>query len=160
MRGCLTRLSVHYRVIFILHRQVGTAGTNRCRCVQLARANKAKLARERRVQKTARANRPCELQAWAVVRAGRTRLPMKQQRFLRCSASANSHGSLLVCSDSCGRAVARQHTQAHLNPVRGACSALQACCSSTSTPQPRTQRRANEITCPPAGPRGSRGAAR
>ena len=34
------------------------------------------------------------------------------------------------------------------------------CCSSTSTPQPRTQRRANEITCPPAGPRGSRGAAR
>ena len=76
------------------------------------------------------------------------------------SASAKSHGSLLVCSDSCGRAVARQHTQAHLNPVRGACSALQACCSSTSTPQPRTQRRANEITCPPAGPRGSRGAAR
>ena len=160
VRGCLTRLSVHYRVIFILHRQVGTAGTNRCRCVQLARANKAKLARERRVQKTARANRPCELQAWAVVRAGRTRLPMKQQRFLRCSASAKSHGSLLVCSDSCGRAVARQHTQAHLNPVRGACSALQACCSSTSTPQPRTQRRANEVTCPPAGPRGSRGAAR
>ena len=85
VRGCLTRLSVHYRVIFILHRQVGTAGTNRCRCVQLARANKAKLAHERRVQKTARANRPCELQAWAVVRAGRTRLPMKQQRFLRCS---------------------------------------------------------------------------
>ena len=82
------------------------------------------------------------------------------KRFLRCSASAKSHGSLLVCSDSCGRAVARQHTQAHLNPVRGACSALQACCSSTSTPQPRTQRRANEITCPPAGPRGSRGAAR
>ena len=74
VRGCLTRLSVHYRVIFILHRQVGTAGTNRCRCVQLARANKAKLARERRVQKTARANRPCELQAWAVVRAGCARL--------------------------------------------------------------------------------------
>ena len=67
VRGCLTRLSVHYRVIFILHRQVGTAGTNRCRCVQLARANKAKLARERRVQKTARAN-------WAVVRAGCARL--------------------------------------------------------------------------------------
>ena len=67
-------MSVHYRVIFILHRQVGTAGTNRCRCVQLARANKAKLARERRVQKTARANRPCELQAWAVVRAGCARL--------------------------------------------------------------------------------------
>ena len=87
-------------------------------------------------------------------------LVASQQRFLRCSASAKSHGSLLVCSDSCGRAVARQHTQAHLNPVRGACSALQACCSSTSTPQPRTQRRANEITCPPAGPRGSRGAAR
>ena len=79
VRGCLTRLSVHYRVIFILHRQVGTAGTNRCRCLQLARANKAKLARERRVQKTARANRPCELQAWAVVRAGRTRLPMKHE---------------------------------------------------------------------------------
>ena len=38
VRGCLTRLSVHYRVIFILHRQVGTAGTNRCRCLQLARA--------------------------------------------------------------------------------------------------------------------------
>ena len=77
VRGCLARLSVHYRVIFILHRQVGTAGTNRCRCVQLARANctnKAKLARERRVQKTARANRPCELQAWAVVRAGCARL--------------------------------------------------------------------------------------
>ena len=109
VRGCLTRLSVHYRVIFILHRQVGTAGTNRCRCVQLARANKAKLARERRVQKTARANRPCELQAWAVVRAGRTRLPMKQQRFLRCSALAKSHGSLLVCSDSCCRAAARRH---------------------------------------------------
>ena len=87
-------------------------------------------------------------------------LVASQQRFLRCSASANIHGSLLVCSASCGRAVARQHTQAHLNPVRGACSALQACCSSTSTPQPRTQRRANEITCPPAGPRGSRGAAR
>ena len=74
VRGCLTRLSVHYRVIFILHWQVGTAGTNRCRCVQLARANKAKLARERRVHKTARANRPCELQAWAVVRAGCARL--------------------------------------------------------------------------------------
>ena len=109
---------------------------------------------------------PCSPVRAASMGSGSCRLctlVASQQRFLRCSASAKSHGSLLVCSDSCGRcsrAVARQHTQAHLNPVRGACSALQACCSSTSTPQPRTQRRANEITCPPAGPRGSRGAAR
>ena len=86
-------------------------------------------------------------------------LVASQQRFLRCSASAKSHGSLLVCSDSCGRAVARQHTQAHLNPVRGACSALQACCSSTSTPQPRTQRRANEVTDQLPARRQARGAA-
>ena len=158
--GCLTCLSVHCRATFVLHRQAGTAGTNHCPCLQITRANKAPAGtRTSSPENSPRwcLDRPCELQAWAVVRAGRTRLPMKQQRFLRCSASAKSHGSLLVCSDSCGRAVARQHTQAHLNPVRGACSALQACCSSTSTPQPRTQRRANEVTCPgrPAGQQGS-----
>ena len=161
MRGCLTRLSVHYRVIFILHRQVGTAGTNRCR--QMCAASTGEQGKAR-----TRTSSPQNSSGESPVRAasmgsGSCRLctlVASQQRFLRCSASAKSHGSLLVCSDSCGRAVARQHTQAHLNPVRGACSALQACCSSTSTPQPRTQRRANEITCPPAGPRGSRGAAR
>ena len=36
-------------------------------------------------------------------------LVASQQRFLRCSALAKSHGSLLVCSDSCCRAAARRH---------------------------------------------------
>ena len=149
VRGCLTRLSVHYRVIFILHRQVGTAGTNRCRCVQLARANKAKLARERRVQKTARANRPCELQAWAVVRAGCARLSPRNNGS--CGA-VRQRRAMARSWFAATAVVARLHgrtTQGHPQPVRGACSALQACCFATSTPkpQPHTHRRANEVAC-------------
>ena len=86
--GCLTCLSVHCRATFVLHRQAGTAGTNHCPCLQLARANKAPAyTRTSSPENSPRwcLDRPCELQAWAVVRAGRTRLPMKQQRFLRCS---------------------------------------------------------------------------
>ena len=110
--GCPTCLSVHCRATFVLHRQAGTAGTNHCPCLQITRANKAPACtRTSSPENSPRwcLDRPCELQAWAVVRAGRTRLPMKQQRFLRCSASAKSHGSLLVCSDSCCRAAARPH---------------------------------------------------
>ena len=110
--GCPTCLSVHCRAIFVLHRQAGTAGTNHCPCLQITRANKAPACTRTSSPENSPPlclDRPCELQAWAVVRAGRTRLPMKQQRFLRCSASAKSHGSLLVCSDSCCRAAARRH---------------------------------------------------
>ena len=87
--GCLTCLSVHCRATFVLHRQAGTAGTNHCPCLQITRANKAPAGtRTSSPENSPRwcLDRPCELQAWAVVRAGRTRLPMKQQRFLRCSA--------------------------------------------------------------------------
>ena len=109
--GCLTCLSVHCRATFVLHRQTGTAGTNHCPCLQITRANKAPACtRTSSPENSPRwcLDRQCELQAWAVVRAGRARLPMKQQRFLRCSASAKSHGSLLVCSASAA-VVARLH---------------------------------------------------
>ena len=110
VRGCLTRLGVHYRVIFILHRQVGTAGTNRCR--QMCAASTGEQGKAR-----TRTSSPQNSSGESPVRAasmgsGSCRLctlVASQQRFLRCSALAKSHGSLLVCSDSCCRAAARRH---------------------------------------------------
>ena len=103
-------MSVHYRVIFILHRQVGTAGTNRCR--QMCAASTGEQGKAR-----TRTSSPENSSGESPVRAaslgsGSCRLctlVASQQRFLRCSALAKSHGSLLVCSDSCCRAAARRH---------------------------------------------------
>ena len=90
--GCLTCLSVHCRATFVLHRQAGTAGTNHCPCLQLARAIKAP-ARAVFWTRRSRASwclvRPCDLQAWAVVRAGRTRLPMKHENGPAMHAQAS-----------------------------------------------------------------------
>ena len=147
--GCPTCLSVHCRAIFVLHRQAGTAGTNHCPCLQITRANKAPAGTRTSSPENSSGESPVRAASMGSGSCRLCTLVASQQRFLRCSALAKSHGSLLVCSDSCGRAVARQHTQAHLNPVRGACSALQACCFATSTPkpQPHTHRRANEVAC-------------
>ena len=75
--GCPTCLSVHCRAIFVLHRQAGRAGTNHCPCLQITRANKAPAyTRTSSPENSPRwcLDRPCELQAWAVVRGGCARL--------------------------------------------------------------------------------------
>ena len=161
--GCLTCLSVHCRATFVLHRQAGTAGTNHCPCLRLARAIKA-LGRAVFWTRRSRVSwclvRPCELQAWAVVRAGCARLSPRNNGS--CGA-VRQRRAMARSWFAATAVVARLHnssTQAHLNPVRGACSALQACCLFTSTSQPRTQRRANEVTSYLPGRPAGRGAAR
>ena len=108
-------MSVHYRVIFILHRQVGTAGTNRCR--QMCAASTGEQGKAR-----TRTSSPENSSGESPVRAASmgsgscrpypladeaTTVPAVQPA--PGSASAKSHGSLLVCSDSCCRAAARRH---------------------------------------------------
>ena len=107
--GCPTCLSVHCRAIFVLHRQAGTAGTNHCPCLQITRANKAPAGTRTSSPENSSGESPVRAASMGSGSCRLCTLVASQQRFLRCSALAKSHGSLLVCSDSCCRAAARRH---------------------------------------------------